>query len=44
MTVKTKFGDITVKRRLYVCFDEETNKNTNCYPLDEELGLKIRKN
>lgn len=39
-TIKTEFGDITVKRRRYVKYNQEKNENINCYPLDDELGLK----
>ncbi|KAF0850076.1 Mbov_0401 family ICE element transposase-like protein [Spiroplasma poulsonii] len=39
-TIKTEDGDITLKRRRYVKYDEEKNEYINRYPLDEELGLK----
>ncbi|WP_338990973.1 hypothetical protein [Spiroplasma endosymbiont of Seladonia tumulorum] len=39
-TIKTEYGDIPIKRRLYVKYDEEKKENINRYPLDEELGLK----
>ncbi|KAF0851798.1 Mbov_0401 family ICE element transposase-like protein [Spiroplasma poulsonii] len=39
-TIKTEDGDITLKRRIYVKYDEEKNEYINRYPLDEELGLK----
>lgn len=39
-TIKTEDGDIPLKRRRYVKYDEEKNKYINRYPLDEELGLK----
>lgn len=39
-TIKTEYGDIPLKRRLYVKYDEEKKENINRYPLDEELGLK----
>ena len=39
-TIKTEDGDIPLKRRLYVKYDEEKKENINRYPLDEELGLK----
>lgn len=39
-TIKTEDGDIPLKRRRYVKYDEENKKYINRYPLDEELGLK----
>ncbi|WFG98966.1 hypothetical protein M1770_03135 [Spiroplasma citri] len=39
-TIKTEYGNIPIKRRLYVKYDEEKKENINRYPLDEELGLK----
>jgi hypothetical protein len=39
-TIETEYGDIPLKRRLYVKYDEEKKENINRYPLDEELGLK----
>ncbi|UNF62193.1 hypothetical protein [Spiroplasma poulsonii] len=39
-TIKTEDGDIPLKRRRYVKYDEEKNEYINRYPLDEELGLK----
>ncbi len=39
-TIKTEYGDIPIKRILYVKYDEEKKENINRYPLDEELGLK----
>lgn len=39
-TIKTEDGDIPLKRRRYVKYDEENIKYINRYPLDEELGLK----
>ncbi|WP_348735721.1 UPF0236 family transposase-like protein [Spiroplasma endosymbiont of Ammophila pubescens] len=39
-TIKTEYGDIPIKRRLYVKYDKEKKENINRYSLDEELGLK----
>ncbi|WP_338989852.1 hypothetical protein [Spiroplasma endosymbiont of Seladonia tumulorum] len=39
-TIRTEDGDIPLKRRRYVKYDEEKNEYINRYPLDEELGLK----
>ncbi|WFG98755.1 UPF0236 family protein [Spiroplasma citri] len=39
-TIKTEYGNIPLKRRLNVKYDEKNRKYINCYPLDEELGLK----
>ncbi|ALA97366.1 hypothetical protein SKUN_00463 [Spiroplasma kunkelii CR2-3x] len=39
-TIKTEYGDIPIKRRLYVKYDKNKKENINYYPLDEELGLK----
>ncbi|APE74629.1 UPF0236 family transposase-like protein [Spiroplasma citri] len=39
-TIKTEYGNIPIKRRRYVKYDEKNKKYINRYPLDEELGLK----
>ncbi|QIA66813.1 hypothetical protein [Spiroplasma citri] len=42
-TFKTEYGNIPIKRRRYVKYNEKNKKYINCYPLDEELGLKNMK-
>ncbi|WFH00699.1 hypothetical protein M1771_01970 [Spiroplasma citri] len=39
-TFKTEYGNIPIKRRRYVKYNEKNKKYINRYPLDEELGLK----
>ncbi|ALA97070.1 hypothetical protein SKUN_00146 [Spiroplasma kunkelii CR2-3x] len=39
-TIQTEYGNIPIKRRRYVKYEEENKKYINRYPLDEELGLK----
>ncbi|AXF95055.1 hypothetical protein [Spiroplasma phoeniceum] len=39
-TIKTEYGNIPIKRRRYVKYDENKKENINRYPLDEELCLK----